>query len=69
MTVNVVWTDLEDTYDSWKVAGKYKMGNNAIKLQYWDKDIEGSAEADGRDIGLEHNFSKRTQAHPGSIYT
>lgn len=66
---NVVYTDLDaangaaNDYDSWKIAGTYTMGNNKFKIQYWDQDYDASTtDEDGWAIGIDHNFSKRTQA-------
>lgn len=59
--VNAVYTDIDNTYDSWKVAAKYTMGNNALMAQYYDVDFEGDTDGDGWTLGLAHNMSKRTQ--------
>jgi predicted porin len=49
--------------DTWVLSGQYTMGNNAIKAKYFDVDVPGAgADRDGWALGLDHNFSKRTQA-------
>ncbi len=71
--VNVVWAQYEIDPDvaggssvepeTFVISGKYTMGNNVIKAKYFDTDNDGLVEdVDGFAIGLEHNFSKRTQA-------
>jgi len=46
-----------------QLFGTYTMGNNVLKAQWWDMDADAAnADADGWAIGLDHNFSKRTQA-------
>ena len=70
---NVVWAQYELDPDvsgtssvepeTFVISGKYTMGNNVIKAKYFDTDNDGLTEdVDGFAIGLEHNFSKRTQA-------
>jgi predicted porin len=55
------------------VAASYTMGNNVIKAKYFDVDVNNTSagvrsalsvddDHDGFAIGVEHNFSKRTQA-------
>ncbi|MGD2117703.1 MAG: porin [Chromatiales bacterium] len=69
-TVNVVWADVDSPAttngetESVVLSGKYTMGNNAIKAKWFDVDRTGltADDNDGFAIGLEHNFSKRTQA-------
>lgn len=65
---SVVWenVDLDDvdfTQDSYVVAGGFDFGNNTVKAKYFD--VEDSH--DGFAVGLDHNFSKRTQAY--LVYT
>jgi predicted porin len=74
LTFNVVWAEmtLENgpvtavDNETWVISGKYTMGNNAIKAKYFDTDANTSStsneDIDGWTLGLEHNFSKRTQA-------
>lgn len=66
-TVNFVWENVDlDTVsdtDKWVVSGAYTMGNNKIKLKYFDTEEDiANVDGDGWALGLEHNFSKRTQA-------
>ncbi len=56
----VAGADAETIY----IAGKYTMGNNVIKAMYANIDNSGGAQdQDSWGIGLDHNFSKRTQAY------
>jgi len=50
----------------WTVGGSYTLGNNDLKLQYSDRDESDSGMKDGADmttIGIDHNYSKRTQMY------
>ena len=65
-TDNYVFDDDSD-YNAWAVTGQWKFGNNAINAAYVDsnynsENVDGM-EKDGWGIGLEHNFSKRTQVY------
>ena len=49
--------------ENFTINGKYTMGNNALKVQFFDSDQDtANLDQDGWAIGLDHNFSKRTQA-------
>ena len=68
-TVNVVWANVDSPstanaeVESVVLSGKYTMGNNAIKAKYFNVDrTAANTDSDGWALGLEHNFSKRTQA-------
>jgi predicted porin len=70
-TANVVWEDQDAalqagglSQESWILSGAYTMGNNKLKLRYYNVENEdGTAnDRDGWALGLDHNFSKRTQA-------
>lgn len=46
-----------------QLFGTYTMGNNVLKAQWYEADADAAnTDSDGWAIGLDHNFSKRTQA-------
>ncbi len=51
--------------DKWEVSGAYNFGNNTVKAKYFDvsDDRNSAGDHDGFAIGLDHNFSKRTQVY------
>jgi len=54
---------LNNDVETMQLFGTYTMGNNVLKAQWWDMDADAvNGDADGWAIGLDHNFSKRTQA-------
>jgi len=65
--VGLVYEDATQTAtadkESWAINGSYTMGNNVLKAQWFDADHDAiGMDEDGFAIGLDHNFSKRTQA-------
>jgi len=65
--VGVTYEDAEEgnnnDTETWIATGTYTMGNNVLKAQWWDKDSDTAGDdRDGWAVGLDHNFSKRTQA-------
>ncbi len=55
--------------DRWQLSGSYTFGNNAVKAMYGTQDFNdvSNGNLDQWAVGLDHNFSKRTQAY--LIYT
>jgi len=54
--------------DAWSLGAQYKMGNNTLKVQYADRDIDVSGGANDHDadmwvIGVDHTMSKRTTVY------
>ena len=66
-TDNYVFDD-DAEYNAWAVTGQWKFGNSAINGVYVDSNYNSESdtrgmEKDGWGVGLEHNFSKRTQVY------
>jgi len=63
VTYEMAETGTNNDVDTLQLFGTYTMGNNVLKAQWWDMDADAvNGDADGWAIGLDHNFSKRTQA-------
>jgi predicted porin len=54
---------INNDMETWVLHGTYTMGNNVLKAQWYDSDCDTPlCGSDSWAIGLDHNFSKRTQA-------
>jgi predicted porin len=58
---NAGFVDGLDT-EAWQLSAAYDFGNNRVKAMYGSYDADGAGDFDTWAIGLQHNFSKRTDA-------
>ncbi len=63
-----IWPFSDPGADRWQLSGSYTFGNNVVKAMYGsdERDLWPGV-MDQWAIGLDHNFSKRTQAYV--VYT
>jgi predicted porin len=57
--------DVND-WDTWTIGAAFNFGNNTLKAKYFDVDgaiLGQEIGHDGFAVGLDHNFSKRTQVY------
>lgn len=64
---NVELDDAGVDGDSWVLNAAYSFGNNTVKAKYFNVQDHLVADHDGFALGLDHDFSKRTQGY--LIYT
>ncbi len=60
----------EGDQERWELSGSYTFGNNVVKAMYGSEDRKDATANGNRNqwaIGIDHNFSKRTQAY--LVYT
>jgi len=60
---NVQLDDVDVDGDSYMLNGAYSFGNNTVKAKYFQTKDHLVGDHDGFALGLDHDFSKRTQGY------
>ena len=62
--VGAIYQDADDFgFDSMMINGSFGFGNNKVKAQWGNIDVNGGSDTDAWAIGFDHNMSKRSKMY------